>query len=284
MWKWLVMAGAVIILAWLLIPSEKDKSEYTLGQLLFFDPNLSSNGTKSCASCHSPDFAFTDGYRKSVGAFGDASEFNAPGLLDLDRREFFSWRDTTRKSLYEAVERPFFAHPKELGWKAEDTTDILFYVKNNNIYRPLISENFWWSSLIEELEKYLLNIPTGNSVFEKQLREKNEMDSLTAKGFEVFASRKKCITCHTLESFNFSNHLVKSSRNILFDNYKYQTPNLRNVLLTAPYMHDGHIGNISDAIRHNTPLSDEEQKAIIHFLSLLTDTTYLSNPIYKNPF
>jgi cytochrome c peroxidase len=99
------------------IPHKDDHNSInTLGHYLFFDTRLSANGTKSCASCHDPSFAFTDGYRQSMGVYGDPLRRNAPSLLNARYLPSLNWADTHTKTFEAQMQGPLFSNnPPELG-------------------------------------------------------------------------------------------------------------------------------------------------------------------------
>ena len=88
-----------------------------LGQYLFFDTHLSTNNTKSCASCHNPTFAFTDGYRRSVSPLGENLRHNAPSLLNTERYKFYDWNNPKATNYIQQMQRPLYGkYPMELGF------------------------------------------------------------------------------------------------------------------------------------------------------------------------
>jgi cytochrome c peroxidase len=113
-----------------------------LGRYLFFDTNLSLNNTKSCASCHDPAFAFTDGYRLSVTALGESTIHNAPSLINVAHLKAFDWANPTVTNLEKQMLRPLFGtHPIELGTNKK-LEELKKYFKTFEPYKTLIINEF----------------------------------------------------------------------------------------------------------------------------------------------
>jgi cytochrome c peroxidase len=93
-----------------------DDRMVALGRDLFFDQNLSVNRTRSCGTCHNPDFAFTDGYKRSLGAYADLHQRNATSLFNLGEQLYLTSADSTLHDVYDQMEQPLFHRtPIEMG-------------------------------------------------------------------------------------------------------------------------------------------------------------------------
>jgi cytochrome c peroxidase len=318
-----------------------DNNKIQLGRYLFFDTKLSFNQTKSCASCHDPQFAFSDGYRKSVGSEGENVRRNAPSLLNAKYLKALTWGDSTIHSFTQQMIFPMFnQHPVELGW-ANHEKEIISRFKNDDFYQSLFRKAFprdknpfslgHFQLAIEAFEKQLV---ANNSPYDQYISgNKNAMNKKAIKGLALFNSEKLgCFHCHSLNiaeqkllyiniglynldedgSYPQTDQGLFEITKINNDKGKFRVPSLRNVMITAPYTHDGSVETLDQMIniykrggrkieafenkgdgRTNKnkstlikgfSLSDEEQSALIAFFAALTDTNYLTNKLLTNPF
>jgi cytochrome c peroxidase len=267
-----------------------DKARANLGRHLFYDTQLSYNLTKSCVSCHDPKMAFTDGYRTSSGADGFNVKHNAISLLNVKYRTQYTWANTAINSLQKQIQFPFFnEHPTELGWKGQEQFILNRFAANTN-YQYLFRLAF----PDQKMPFTIGNIQQAIIAFEEQLVSFNAPYDLYNKGnlkvlneqavagMKLFNSNKLgCARCHSWEQ-PFEKYESQFSAGI-------RIPSLRNVMLTAPYMHDGSLENIFDVLsyydrKNSLNLSAKEQQSLIAFFTALTDTSYLSNKELLNPF
>ena len=167
-------------------------SQQKLGHYLFFDTRLSLNNTKSCASCHNPQFAFTDGYRKSITSLGDNVLHNSPSLLNCIYLKKYDWANTKTNTLIEQIQRPLYNnHPVELGLDKhlDEIRDIFL---KDSIYKILFKQAFptekelFTKKQIEiaivEYEKTLVSIESNF--------DKNKLSPEAINGFKLFSSNK----------------------------------------------------------------------------------------------
>lgn len=267
-----------------------DKARANLGRHLFYDTQLSYNLTKSCVSCHDPKMAFTDGYRTSSGADGFNVKHNAISLLNVKYRTQYTWANTAINSLQKQIQFPFFnEHPTELGWKGQEQFILNRFAANANyqyLFRlafpdqkmPFTIENI--QQAIIAFEEQLVSFNAPYDLYNKgNLKVLNEQ---AVAGMKLFNSNKLgCAKCHSWEQ-PFEKYESQFSAEI-------RIPSLRNVMLTAPYMHDGSLENIFDVLsyydrKNSLNLSAKEQQSLIAFFTALTDTSYLSNKELLNPF
>ncbi|MDZ4785314.1 MAG: cytochrome c peroxidase [bacterium] len=252
-----------------------------LGQALFFDKNLSFNKTKSCASCHDPRLAFTDGYRKSLGATADLHMRNSSTLINVGDYISFTASDPNITTLEMQIRGPLFNRvPLELGISGHEV-EVLNRVKSDVKYLKIISKDFItilnWDLIIKALAEFVKGIKSTESKYDEFLKSKN--DSILTisqnKGMKLFFSENlACGSCHGGKHFNtpkLENErfvangffvLNKSHVNTKFkpdlglalvtklksDIGKFRIPTLRNVALTSPYMHDGSIATLEEVI------------------------------------
>jgi len=244
-----------------------------LGGVLFYDNNLSANGTKSCGSCHNPKFAFTDGYRKSTGIEADNLLRNAPSLINATLRKSLNWANPHITTLEQQMLKPLFTqHPKELGL---DSTDKKFLKKfYSQDYKNLFVKAFGnladsnlitYNNIVTAIAEYERTLISFNSVYDKYKKGKATISPSAMRGEELFNSEKfACAKCHIPPLFTDDLHhniglykeyptsdlgLYQVTKNEN-DIGKFKTPSLRNALVTPPYMHDGSVEKITDAIKH----------------------------------
>lgn len=309
-----------------------------LGRYLFFDTRLSVNNTKSCASCHNPKFAFTDGYRTSATALGENVSHNSPSLINVKYLKRFDWANPKNTDLSQQIKRPLFSeNPIELGLqlhfnklKNEIKSDSLYNVLFHNAF-PNDDSLFTLNQIEKALISYEKTLESNESDFDK-----NKLNDLAKYGYKLFSSKKlNCNNCHPPPYFTLAaltnntdsiyaniglNNFSKNNLQSIYDEGlftftkkeedkgKFKIPSLRNVMLTAPYMHDGSVTSIEEVIeiyarggriynnedgRHNKnkhPLihgfiiTEIEKKALIAFLNSLTDSSIFYKQKFQNPF
>lgn len=266
-----------------------DMKKVQLGKKLFFDPVLSRNGTISCATCHDLQNGGDDGLKFSFGIGGQQGNINSPTVYNavFNFRQFWDGR---AKDLKEQVFGPI-KNPVEMGHNMDLMVATLqknkMYLNEfNDIYSDgITSENV--ADAIAEFETVLI---TPDSPFDKYLKgEENAISQKAKEGYRLFTS-KGCVLCHNGVNIggNFYNKFgiykkVRSSNlgryNVTKredDKYVFKVPSLRNIALTAPYMHDGREETLKGAVEFMTEhqlgrhMEDGEIDAIVVFLKSLT--------------
>ena len=264
-----------------------------VGHYLFFDPDLSANGQISCASCHDPNLAFTDGYRKSVNSYGDVVQHNAPSLLNLDNNNYFNWSSPEVHYISQQVLGPLSSNdPEEMG-----TAKALETVRDRLLKKDYLSQRSDLSAGGKDdfmtfvqcaLDAYITDLSARSSKYDEKL----ELTPLQVQGRDLFFEKYLCNTCHGGPDFDQSADPTLTFLEDV-DGKSFRVPTLRNVSLTRPYFHDGRFTKISEAIsQHFDTYSDytqmarptpEENTALISFLETFTDTSYLTNPYFLAP-
>jgi cytochrome c peroxidase len=283
-----------------------------LGEKLFFDPILSKDSTISCASCHNPLLAFADSLVISKGVSGKTGKRNAPSVMNMaSRSEFFY--DGRAKSLRDQVHFPI-QDPLEMDLNMEQAVER---VKNNSNYKLLFQKIYFETpnekNIADAIATFEESLETSNTEFDAWMMDKpNSMSESAIRGRKVFMSDKaKCFDCHFSPDFTgdeFKNiglydevrykdkgrYEATGDKN---DLGKFKVPGLRNVAVTAPYMHDGSFKTIEDVIEYydnpykfvNNPINmdtlllkpilftPEEKKDLIAFLNSLTDRQFIKN-------
>ncbi|MBL0145587.1 MAG: di-heme enzyme [Chitinophagaceae bacterium] len=277
---WSIATTAIIVLLGCVNQQQlKDKDyQVQLGRYLFYENKLSVNNTKSCASCHNQQFAFTDGYRKSITSLGENVLHNAPTLINIQQYKFYDWANPGSTTLTKQIIRPLYAeHPIELGLNLH-YPQVKAYLEKDSVYAKLFKQAFpgdtaWFT--LNQIEASIVafekTLSSYNSSFDKQTMSKSAQ-----KGFELFKSdRLKCAACHNPPQFTLaaaSSNIDSVYANIgLYnvggkniypvedaglvsvtqkkaDDGKFKIPTLRNIMLTNPYMHDGSVATIEDVI------------------------------------
>jgi len=218
-----------------------------LGRQLFFDPGLSSDGSLSCASCHIPERAFSDGRAKARGVNGSEGERNSPALINVGSNLTFFW-DGRESVLERQTLAPIF-NPKELGLNRVD-----------------LEKRTGRSSeeVAAALASYVRTIRSTRSRLDRFLAgEDSALNTQERSGFQLFRGRGRCVECHagpdlTDDSFHNTgiswktDHFTDDGRFTITRNRldlgAFKTPTLREIALTAPYMHDGSIATLEDVV------------------------------------
>lgn len=315
-----------------------------LGKTLFFDPILSADVDRSCASCHQPDRAFTDGVPKSAARGGGTIDRNAPTLLHavLARRFFMDLRATRIDDVIEHV----IANSREFG---ANVPLVLARIKESPEYSTLFRRCFPTdadnavnlANMGRAIAAYLATLTPMNSPIDRYLRgEKVELASNVRRGLNLFMGRAACATCHfppTFAGYVPPMFLASESEilgvatqpdtaNATIDpdigraggilreqvsiyRHAFKTPTVRNVALTAPYMHNGAYTTLHDVVKFydvgggsgigidhpfqtlaadRLDFSDRDYDDLIAFMKALTDTSGTGSvptrlPAVQNP-
>ena len=265
-----------------------DIKKANLGKELFFDTILSKDNTISCHSCHLLTQGGDDNLQFSVGIDGKIGNINAPTVLN-STFNFVQFWDGRAKNLQEQAMAPI-TNPIEMGHNFEELIKKLekssYKQKFDSIYKDGITP-FNLSNAIAEYEKTLI---TPNSPFDRYLRgEKDAISNETKEGYELFKTQG-CIACHhginvggnLYAKFGVISQLQSDSKGRYevtkneLDKYYFKVPTLRNIELTAPYLHDGRIDNLEDIVKFmahyqlGKSLSTEDVDKIVLFLKSLT--------------
>lgn len=287
-----------------------------LGKKLFHDKRLSRDGQQSCASCHDPKFAFAEQKRFSVGVDGIAGERNAMPLFNLAWANEFFW-DGREPSLRRQALVPI-TNPVEMHADIDDVTDRLTSDSEyaNDFAVVFGSPGVSGQRVGIALEAFELTLTSFDSKFDRAMRGDTDLSEQEKHGFQLFVTEydprqnqfgADCFHCHGGPLFSdqqfHNNGLAVDPRDLgrervtrlTSDEGKFRTPSLRNVALTAPYMHDGRFATLGDVIEHydhgatrtatldpnlakhptdGLKLSAEDKRALVAFLQTLTDERF----------
>jgi cytochrome c peroxidase len=288
-----------------------------LGGKLFFDRRLSSNDRLSCAACHRPNDALSDPRRFSRGVNGQIGTRNAPPLENLAWKNSFFWDGraaTLREQVLQPIQNPIEMH--------DTLPDVVAKVSADTDYHRLFASAFGSPEITSEkiaraLEQFLLVQVSFDSKFDHVINGNAKFTDEEQRGYELFNTEydprhgqygADCFHCHggpLFQSQNFANNGLDSTFTDLGrfkitkragDEGKFSVPSLRNVAVTAPYMHDGRFRTLDEAVKHyctgmkrsatldpnlakhpdgGVPLSDADKCALVTFLRTLTDEKFL---------
>ena len=296
----------------------------TLGRVLFYDKNLSFNNTVSCATCHHQDKAFADGLAFSTGFNGGQTGRNSMAISNINYNRRFFW-DTRAPFIETQVLMPIQDHI-EMGMTLSDLESKL---SNLDFYAELFIQAFGSSEITSErislaLGQFLKAMRSYRSKYDKAVE--NNFADYTAEeymGYEMYFSGDfKCNNCHNSQNFGgvarqnngldayFTDIGVANVTQNEDDIGKFKTVSLRNVELTAPYMHDSRFGTLEEVIDfYSTDVNahpnlderltttnqiggppiqfnftQEQKSALIAFLKTLTNIDFINDVRYSNPF
>jgi cytochrome c peroxidase len=331
-------------------PMTQEKVE--LGRYLFYEKRLSVNGKFSCASCHLQALAFSDPKTVAEGATGEKHPRSSMSLANVAYNSVLTWAHPGMKKLEVQTLVPMFGErPVELGLRGKEK-EILKMLREDASYQKMFADafavgesNINLKNITKAIASFERSLISVNSPYDKYRYggDKNAISPAAKRGEILFNSeRLECFQCH--RGFNFSDsvkHENLASEEIAFHNTglynldgkgaypanntgvhgitnkpadmgKFKVPTLRNITLTAPYMHDGSIKTLEEVIEHYAAggrtissgefagigsknplksnfiagfkLSDTEKQDLLEFLSSLTDEGFVKNPAFSDPF
>lgn len=243
-------------------------SKERLGEKLFFDPILSKDNSVSCASCHKPEFAFADSSAVSLGVGGTKGVRNSPSVTNLSGRPTLFW-DGRSSSLEDQAMQPII-NPVEMNLPIAEAVERL---QKDRTYATLFQQIFNappnQKNLLAAIASFERTLETANSPYDRYIGGDDHAISEAAKrGRLLFIGKANCNNCHSGEDFTadrfkgiglFNGEDLKDAGR--FDVTKnpehlghFKIPGLRNVALTAPYMHNGMFKTLKEVIKYyNNP-------------------------------
>ncbi len=286
-----------------------------LGRRLFYDVRLSGNGTQSCASCHRQEQAFTDGRAHALGSTGELHPRSAMSLVNAAYGASLTWTGADHRTLEDQMRVPLFGEsPREMDFGGGDQ-ELARRLGPDPLYSKLFSAAFPG----EKAPINLANVRKAIAAFERtivsadspydRLVWKDDRSALSEgarRGMALFFSdRLSCSKCHA--GFTFSGPVVweggPDARPALEDNGlggRFRVPTLRNVAVTAPYMHDGRFATLEEVVDHyakggmpdpdRSPLvrgftvTEEDKRDLVEFLRSLTDAGLRTDPRFTDPW
>jgi cytochrome c peroxidase len=285
------------------VPADNPMSaeKVALGARLFADERLSVTASYSCATCHDPARAFTDGLARSRGATGATLPLNAPTLINVAYNASFGWHDSGVITLERQMRGPLFAeHPPELGLAgrerdveralaADDAARAAFAAAFPGEAAPVTLDN-----AIRAIAAFERTLLSAESPFDRYVFSGDHAALTPAqkRGMDLFFSeRAGCARCHG--GINFAGGWVDrdhpEARAVFADTgtgAAVRVPTLRNLLATAPYLHDGRFATLDAVLDHyeelaadagadlrlqRSPLTSPERSDLRAFLESLSD-------------
>ncbi|MEP7236919.1 MAG: cytochrome c peroxidase [Ferruginibacter sp.] len=285
------------------------QTKSALGKKLFSEKILSKDSSVSCASCHIPKFAFADTVAFSTGIGGKLTTRNTPSVLNMKNRPYYFW-DGRAVSLEAQALMPI-QNPDEMGLPIEDAVQRLNASQEYKmLFQKIFAQKPTAKNLAAAFSAYEKTLETVDSKFDDWSNNLKKLTASEERGRQLFIGDKaKCFDCHRMEDFTndeFKNIGLYNGQDLndagLFtltnkepDKGKFKTPGLRNIAITAPYMHNGMFKtleevveyyndpgkfvsnsiNIDEALKQPLGLTGKEKKDIIAFLKTLTDRKYI---------
>ncbi|RFS26741.1 cytochrome-c peroxidase [Chitinophaga silvatica] len=295
-----------------------------LGRMLFYDKRLSGNNQISCASCHHQSLAFSDGLALSTQGFsGKQLPRSAPALMNLAWENNGLFWDGGSTNLESQAFGPL-TNEDEMHQNLEELVyelqQIPAYVKK---FKAVFGDDIKTGYIAMALAQFQRTLVTGNAPYDRYRRGEPGAEITAQQKIGLALFQQHCATCHAGVLFtdneyhnngidaDFTNDALEGlflgrfriTYN-LADLGKFKTPTLRNIALTAPYMHDGRFKDLAAVLQHYADgvkrsattdaklytngqpglrLSKAEQENIIAFLQTLTDDTFINNRAFSEP-
>lgn len=333
-----------------IVPENNAPTEtmFQLGRHLFYDTRLSGNGSQACASCHHQSLAFAESLERSIGSTGELHPRNAQSLVNVAFNPTYTWANPSLVTLEQQILVPLFGElPVEQGINENNRDAVLASIAEDSTYQQLFAEvdgDINFNIIVKALATFVRGINSFESDSDRHENgERNVMSNAALRGRELFFSEDlECFHCHG--GYNFSDSTADSSQ--LFvdtpfhntglynldglgaypedspgiieitgkasDMGRFRAPTLRNIALTAPYMHDGSIATLEEVIRTYAAggrnitsgpyagdgranpyrdgfvsgfnISENDIQNVIAFLNTLTDYELINNPRFANPW
>ena len=334
-----------------LVPADNPMSDakVSLGRLLFYDTRLSGNKTMSCATCHIQALAFTDGKPRSIGSTGALHPRGSMSLVNTAYASRLTWANPLLDKIEDQALTPLFGdNPVEMGMGGHEGR-VAELLRSERRYSQLAEKAFPGDAdphsvinAVRAIAAFVRGIVSYDSDYDRYLSgDESAMTSAAVRGMDLFFSeRLECFHCHG--GFNFTDSTTHANSRIevvgfhntglynigsgaypelntgLYDMTgetrdmgRFRAPTLRNIAVTAPYMHDGSLATLDAVIAHyqrggrligeganagdgrlspyksefvgGFELSASEKADLIAFLQSLTDDTVLTDPRWSNP-
>lgn len=315
------------------IPANNPMTEegIELGRHLFWEKRLSRNNAVSCGSCHFPSAAFSDDSRFSVGLNGELTNRNSMALVNMAWQNRFFWdgrKPSLEEQLFEPVPNPI---EMDLSWpEAEDR------IGSDPEYQEMFRDAFGTPCvdsvrITKAIAQFVRTMISARSKFDRAYRYGElQLTQSELRGLELFLAEGgdpniypggqnggDCFHCHggglvQFTDFQFHNNGLDSVFADLgrggvtgnwFEEGHFKTPTLRNIALTAPYMHDGRFETLHEVVEHYNSgghpsptldplmkfqgeglgLSPQDVDDLVNFLETLTDQEFVDNPAFQDP-
>lgn len=283
-------------------------AKVALGRRLFSESRLSITGRYSCSSCHDPAKAYSDGRARAIGATGEKLPHSAMSLVNVAYNISYGWTKPELQSLEAQMLEPLLnEHPVELGMAGRQP-QVCDRLGADPAYRDAFAAAFpgetqpvTFDNLIKAIASFERTLVYGNSPFDRYVfgGEHTALSAQEKRGMQVFYSpRAGCATCHSGLNFagNWRDSQGTTGQPAFADtgtaDRVMKVPTLRNIALTAPYMHDGRFATLAAVLDHYAQaaqqhlgdkrlysfnLTPEERVDLVAFLNTLTDPEFARN-------
>jgi cytochrome c peroxidase len=301
-----------------------------LGRMLFYEKSLSKDGSQACVTCHVQSDGFSDKNQFSLGVEKKLGGRQAMPIFNMGYHKIGFFWDGRATTLREQSLKPI----QDALEMNETLPNVITKLSANKTYRDQFTRVFGDATITSErmslaMEQFMMTLISGNSKYDQVQQGKAQFTDEEARGKKLFFTEfdptgkvkgAECFHCHA--GPNFSNSEMQNNgldteanwkdlgrfkvTNDPTDKAKFKTPSLRNIAVTAPYMHDGRFNTLEEVIEHynlhvkksatldelmqyniqpgGLALSTQDKQDLIAFLKTLTDNTYLNNTAYKSPF
>jgi len=327
------------------------EEKFQLGRRLFYDKRLSGNGTIACASCHLQERAFTDGRVVSVGSTGETTPRNAPSIINSGWHATLTWANPAMVTLERQMENPLFGErPIEMGVDDANKAEIVGRFRADADYRkwfaaafPEKAEPISFETIIKAISAFQRGVVSFDSRYDQYLQGKITLGEAEQRGHDLFFGEKaECHHCHGgvnlddqfihaktreaetpfhntgLYDIDGKGAYPEPNRGLYDltadpeDMGKFRAPSLRNIAVTGPYMHDGTVATLEEAIDIYSrggrkietgpnagdgaaspvksglivriDFTPQEKADLLAFLKTLTDETLLTSPRFSDPW
>ena len=311
-----------------------------LGRRLFYDKRMSINGKQSCGSCHQQAFAFTDGLARARGATGQLHPRSSMSLVNVAYARYLTWANTSIRLLEEQALIPMLSEqPVELGLKGQEQ-QFLDEVRHDPVYQRLFPQAFagaddvyTLANVTRAIAAFERTIISVRSPYDRYRwgGDTSAISEAAKRGEIIFNSSERggCFQCHGGWNFGgairyegqdepsgdlahgfFNTGVVvyaAPNRGLYEQTHRtddmglFRVPSLRNVAITAPYMHDGSLPTLDAVLEHYAAggknenpnkshilhplrLTDEDKRDLIEFLKSLTDPEVVRDPRWSDPW
>ena len=300
-----------------------------LGRFLFYDKLLSASGTMACANCHLPEGSFTDNLAVSKGIDGIAGKRSSMSLINIGFVNSGLFWDGRVKTLEEQaflpVEDPIELHNSWTKVVEKLKTDADYPTRFRKAYGITNAAEITKELAIKAIAQFERTLISDNAKVDQIFRRETTFTDDEYDGYLLFfnaagAPDAQCGHCHSSPFYSsndyFNNGLDSAATLTAFkdlgrgqftkktsDNGKFRAPSLRNIELTAPYMHDGRFKTLEEVVNHYASgghyaenidpfipqikliqLNSKQKRQIVAFLKTLTDTSFVNNAKFKTPF
>ncbi|QGM45039.1 methanobactin export MATE transporter MbnM [Methylocystis heyeri] len=327
------------------------EAKFQLGRRLFYDKRLSGNGTLACSSCHLQERAFTDGRMTGTGSTGENTPRNPPSIVNSAWHGTYTWANPALVTLESQMGNPLFGErPIEMGVNDKNKAEIVARFRADADYAKRFREAFpekadpvSFETIVKAIAAFQRGVISFDSRYDQYLQGRIKLTEQEQRGHDLyFGEKAECHHCHG--SVNLDDQFVHAKTREaetpfhntglydtdgkgaypypnrgLFDITgdpedmgKFRAPSLRNIAVTAPYMHDGTVATLEEVVDiysrggrkietgpsagdgAASPLKSslivkidmtpQEKADLLAFLRTLTDETLLTSPRYSDPW